>query len=402
MGFLFSGAREEARSLSFQDVWGSGKDLDTPLGNAGVAHALRLSAVYSATSLIGDLLSISPMRAFREDARGVRLFLQQQPQLAVNPNPYGTRVGWVHQATASLLLRGNAYGYITAVDGAGRPSKIIWFHPDDVAVVEEQSDWFHWPTYYWRGRELDRSLVVHVAAYTFPGSVIGLSPLGLFRQQVQLGLDAQEFGADWFRNGATPSGVLKNQAKTLNPTEARAVKTRFISSVKDREPFVTGMDWDYKTIQVTADESQFLSTIEATATQIAAIYRVSPEDVGGKVATSLTYKTLEQEQTKLTTRTIGAWGAKIGAVLSDLLPRPQGILFNLDNLDRGDRSARYAYMGAALGSGQMTLDEARAEEGKPPLTPEEAQQWQDWYRNSIPATNVDANQGTTADAKERQ
>jgi HK97 family phage portal protein len=381
---LFFRAAEQ-RSLSYQDVWGSGGTVPTDIvqGGSNVAESgLRLIPVYAATSLIADLVSTAPLRVFREAADGTRTMLPTQPQLVTNPAPYGTRIDWIHQAMTSLLLRGNAYGYITNIDWQGRPSQIQWLNPDDVTVVEEQQDFFHWPTYYWRGREIDRDLVVHIPAFTFPGSVVGYSPLALFKLQIETGLRAQKHGDDWFKNGAQPSGQLRNQQRTITPDEADTVKKRYKSAIAKRDVFVTGADWDYAALSVNADESQFLQTIKANATQVAAIYRVSPEDVGGETATSLTYKTLEQDDTKLTKRTLGVWCGRLEASLTNLLPRPHFAQFDLDKLARGDLTSRMVAETAALSAGIHTLDESRASENLPPLTPEQVQQWQEWYRTA--------------------
>lgn len=379
--------RSEERAVSYQDVWGSGGNVDTsPIGGRDiVGNGLRLIPVYAATSLIADLVSTADLRVFREAPDGTRTPLATQPQLITKPAPYGSRIDWLHQAMSSLLLRGNAYGYITSLDGAGRPQQIQWLNPDDVTVYEEQQDWFHRPRYWWRGKPLDRSLVVHVPAYTFPGSVIGYSPLALFKMQIETGMRAQQFGSDWFKNGSTPSGHLKNVNKTLTPDEAATAKKRFKASVQNRDPFVTGSDWDWASLAVSANESQFLETIKANATQIAAIYRVSPEDIGGETGRSMTYKTLEQDNTKLTVRTLGVWCGRLEAVLTDLLPRPQYARFDLDQLARGDMTSRMIAHTAALTAGIETNAEARASENKPPLTEEEVAQWQEWYRKTEPS-----------------
>jgi HK97 family phage portal protein len=377
---------EESRGLSFQDVWGAGDNVTDGVNGPDILRSgLRLIPVYAATSLIADMVSTAPWRCFRETGNNARTLMPTQPQIVTNPSPYGSKIDWLHQAMASLLLRGNAIGYIVAVDAGGRPAKVIWLHPDDVSIIEEQQDWFHWPTYYWRGHLLDRESVIHIPAYTFPGSVKGLSPLALFKLQIETGLQAQQFGSDWFKNGSIPAGHMKNVARELEEDEAAQAKTAFKAAVAGRDVLVTGSDWDWTTLSVPANESQFLETIKATATQVAAIYRVSPEDVGGEVANSLTYKTLEQDNSKLTSRTVGVWCSRIEAAVSDRLPNPQYIRFDLDRLARGDMTSRMIAHTAALSAGIETLDEARAAEDKPPLTPEQIQQWQEWFRTSGPS-----------------
>lgn len=373
----------EDRALSYQDVWGSGGSSSAITGPGMVSGGLRLIPVYAATSMIADLVSTAPLRVFREAPDGTRTLLASQPQLVTNPSPLlgVSRITWLHQCMTSLLLRGNAYGYIVNTDSGGKPSQIVWLNPDDVTVYEVP-EMIHRPTYWWRGRLLDPSLLVHIAAYTVPGSVQGLSPLALFKAQIETGLQAQQFGSDWFKNGAQPSAMFKNTAKTLSPEDSDVAKQRFKSAVKSRDVLVTGKDWDYTALSVKANESQFLETIKANATQIASIYRVSPEDVGGETGTALTYKTLEQDQARLTARTLGVWCERIAAELTYLLPRPQYARFDLDKLAQGDKTSRMVAHAAALAAGVETLPEARADEDKPPLTPEEVDQWQQWYRTS--------------------
>jgi hypothetical protein len=58
--------------------------------------------------------------------------------------------------------------------------------------------------------------------------------------------------------------------------------------------------------------------------------------------------------------------------LSTLVPRAQRVKFNVDGLLRSDLSTRYAAHAVGIGSGFLTVDEARAYEDLPPLTPETA------------------------------
>lgn len=389
MSLLF-GRREETRSLSYQDVWGSGGSA-AAIGS-GMTSGLALAAVYSATSLIADMISTAIMRAFSEvpgeAGVPVRQALAVQPQYVRNPSPFGTRVDWMHQALASVLLRGNAIGYITALDAAGRPAQQVWFHPDDVTVIEEQADWFHRPHYYWRGRPLDFSLVVHVPGYTIPGSVMGLSPLALFKKQVETGIRAQGKAADWFKNGTTPAGQLQNTSRKVNTDEASIVKQRFKASVGNGDVFVAGADWKYETLGVAASEAQFLETIRATATQIAAVYRVSPEDVGGETGKAMTYKTLEQDNTKLTGRTLSTWCTRFAEVFSQKMLPEEYVRFDLDRLAQGDKTSRMLAYAVGLNTGIETLPEARADEDKAPLTQAELDFWVEHFRNTTPALDV--------------
>jgi len=226
---------------------------------------------------------------------------------------------------------------------------------------------------------------VHIPGYTFPGSVKGFSPLALFKAQIELGISANDFGKQWFDNGAQPSGQLVNKARELDPKIADAAKAKFKAAVANRDVFVTGSDWAYTSLAVPGNESQFLETIKANATQIASIYRVSPEDIGGDTGSSLTYKTLTSDLTRLIVRTLNPWAQRIAWYLSDIRPGPQFVKFDLDYLARGDKGARIAATQAALTAGIDTLNEARAAENKPPLTDEEIAFWQANFAGKKPA-----------------
>jgi HK97 family phage portal protein len=386
MSLLFKPRRTEARSLSYQDVWGSGGNVSTKLGGPDVVSGgLALIPVYAATSLICDLIATSPLDVYRLDRDGATTRLPSQPQIITNPAPGIDPITWKSQALASLLLRGNAYGYITAIGSDGWPSQIIWLNPDEVTLYEEQNDMLHTPSYWWRGMPLDRTLVVHIPAYTFPGSRRGYSPLALFKTQIETGLQAQKFANDWFANSANPSGHLKNEARTLESEQADDIKRKYKAAIANRDVFVTGNDWSYQQMAVQAEESQFLQTIKATATQIASIYRVSPEDIGGETGTSLTYKTLTQDATKLQVRALNPWATKLADAISARRPGPQVAIFNLDATSKGDRTTRIAAHAAAMACGLETLDEARADENKPPLTPEQITFWQSNFKGSASA-----------------
>lgn len=361
------------RSISYQDVWGSGGD--TSLIGSSIESALRVVPVYAATSLISDLIATSPMHAYRDLGNGVREKLPTQPKLVTQPAKFGGRITWMTQALSSVLLRGNAVGVILSRDRANTPTTIAWQHPDNVQIDEQG----FLPRFFVGGLEVPRSEIVHVPAYVVGDSIVGLSPLRLFRMQIEAGLQAQSFGLDWYRNGTPPSGTLKNSAKTIDSKEADKIKARFRAAVAGNDLFVHGSDWDYKALTVTPADAQFLEQIKATATQIAAVYRVQAEDIGGETGSSLTYSTQELNDIRLSRRALLPWTARFEEALSALMPRPQYLRINLDAGIRADLKTRMEAHDIATRIGVETNDEARALEEKAPLTPEQQKQWQSMY-----------------------
>jgi HK97 family phage portal protein len=217
------------------------------------------------------------------------------------------------------------------------------------------------------GTEVPREQIVHIPWVTMPGRVVGLSPVQHFARTIGVGLSATEYGLSWFDNGGTPPWTMKNGAKALNPDEADEISDRLAARVRARKPLVYGSDWDFTALQVNPEESQFIETMRLNASQIAAIYGVPPEKVGGDTGGSMTYSTVELNQIDFSNTTLRPWLVRIEAKLSALMPGKEFVRFNVDAMIRTDTLTRYQAHASALTNGWRNRDEVRAIEDLPPL-----------------------------------
>ncbi|MFF5421807.1 phage portal protein [Streptomyces misionensis] len=352
--------RQQQRAITYQGVWGSGGD-PTVLRGGSQERALRLAPVYAATRLLADSVASLPMKSFRV-AGETRLPIVL-PELFRRPAAVGTRYDWLHRAMTSLTLRGNAYGLVVATDSAGWPTQIEWLHPDDVSLEDNLAPV---PVWYYRGRRLDEGQMFHIPAYTLPGQILGLSPIGYLMVTTETGLLAQQFGRDWFANGSTPSAVLETDME-VSKDAADILKARFKQAAADRDVVALGGGVKYRPISVPAEESQFLETIKATANQVAAWYGVPPEKVGGETGGSLTYNTVEQNSIDLLTWTLRPWLARLEQAFSLLRPPAEEISFNADAMLRTDTLTRYQTYRISRVIGLNNVDELRAIEDLEPL-----------------------------------
>jgi HK97 family phage portal protein len=364
----------EQRSISYQDLWGSGADRASVNG-ASIDTALTLAPVFAATRLIAHGIASLPLQGYRkvgEERRSIAT-----PKLFANPSIFGGPYEWVQRALVSLLLRGNAYGLVTSVDKFGYPQQIEWLHPDDVTIKDDRTT--QRPEWYYLGRPVDAWLgrdsvgeLLHIPWYVLPGHVLGLSPIGAFSTTIESGIYAQRFGRDFFQDGAVPSAVLETE-QTVDEVKAKIIKDRFQQAARGRATVVLGAGTKYKPITVPPEESQFLESIKANATIIAAIYGVRPERIGGESGNSMTYANVEN-QAIADLHDLKPYLTKLEAPFSTLLPQPQYVRFNLNALLRADTQTRYATHGVALDKGFKTVDEVRADEDLPPLTDEQKAQ----------------------------
>jgi HK97 family phage portal protein len=327
-------------------------------------RAIALIPLFACVRILADSVASLPVQLYRRNIDGTTTKVSYIPQLLFQPSALDDLFRWLHKAIVSLALRGNAYGLVTQRDSFGFPTMIEWLHPDEVWVDEIRPTL---PIYYWLGNEVPREDIVHIPWFVMPGRVVGLSPVAAFAASIGVGLSATEYGLSWFDNGGTPPAVLKNTAKVLSPTEAEVTSDRLMARIRARKPLVTGSDWDFTALKVNPEESQFIATMKLNATQIAAIYGVPPEMVGGEPGGSLTYATQEQGAINLAQLTLRPWLVRLETKLSALMPGREYVKFNVDAMIRTSTLDRYTAHGLALDKQWKTVNEVRALEDMPPV-----------------------------------
>lgn len=344
-----------------------------PAGNIvpsamNVDQALRLAPVFAAGRLLASSVSSLPLQVYRRTGDGGQKV--KLPLLFRQPSATGRPRDWMFRAMTSLIYRGNAVGYITSRNTLEYPTSIEWLNPDDVNVDDRLyygRGSFTDPIWYVRGEEVPTADIVHIPWFTMPGRVWGLSPIAAFASTVGVGLAAQEFKADWFRNGGVPPGKFKNSTQVVDQQAANTIKRRLVNAIRSHEPIVYGKDWDYDPITVSESEAKFVETMRLGATEIANIYGIPPEMIGGETGKSMTYSNTEMQGIDLVRFTLLPWLTMLEDALSALLPSSQYVKFNVDALVRSDSRTRYANYQTARTIGLMSIDEIRALEDLPPL-----------------------------------
>lgn len=341
--------------------------------------AMRLSAVFASIDTISSLVSTLPVHEFR-DRDNVP---EKLPRPPLFPSPDGELEldSWLYQIMDSLLKRGNAYGLILTRDRDGYPTKIKMLHPDLVRV--EQNGKLGSVVFKIENREVKKydSLsgsgeLWHIPAYTQAGSPIGMSPIGYAASVIGIGLAAQEFGGNWFRDNATPSVVLTNEAE-MGADAANLAKQLWVEKhTNNREPAVLANGWGMETISVNANESQFLETIRATKADIASFYRLDPDMIGAAApGMGKQYRNVEQQSLKTLVYTLNPWLVKLERALSALRPRPRYMRFNADAILRVDAMTRWKIYEMGVRNGLLSPDECRELEERPAIPDGQGKKW---------------------------
>lgn len=328
--------------------------------------AMRLSAVWACVRLLAGLGSTLPLdQQRRRDGLTVdvpRSVLFDQPQAGT------TLSTWLYQVWSSMLTAGNAYGLVTAIGANGWPTTVELLDPSVVQWrADEQRGWVvtvdrqevqRWP----------EGPLWHVPIFTMPGAPFGLSPIQNAKQTIAGGLSAERFGTDFFTGGGTPNAILYSDSE-LTQEQAQGIKSAFVSSTAgNREPAVMGAGLRYERISVAPDEAQFLDQQRFTVEQIARIYGIFPEMIGGATSgSSVTYANREQRAADFLTFGLMPYLIALEDGLSGLVPGPNRVKFNVDGVLRSDLKTRYEAHAIGIDSGFLTVDEVRQLEDRPPL-----------------------------------
>ncbi|SDG95479.1 phage portal protein [Klenkia brasiliensis] len=367
---LFSGPRLTERAVQgwgsdtaeamYRDRFGTASSA-VPVGWGG---SLAIPAVWAAVRLRANLLASCPVDVYRRRPDGTTEQVATPPVLATPAA--GQDVGsWLHASQVSLDLRGNAYGRI--VDWDPRtflPAQIELLHPDDVVVTDRDGE-----TRYWvRGKRVEAREIWHERCNETPGSPVGASPIAVAAQALGIQLAAQQFGSDFFRDGAHPSALLTSEDELVGD-QARVAKRRFMDVLRGREPLVLGKNWKYQPLSVAPGESQFLELMQFGVEQVARMFDLPAEMIGGSSSgSSVTYANVEQKSQDFLAYRFGTVVGRRERALSRLTVRGQFVKLNTAALLRTDLMTQYKAFELGLKNKFLGLDEVRQLMDRPPMT----------------------------------
>lgn len=330
-----------------------------------IPGALTHPTVWRSVNKITGMIVQMPAHAYRDGER-----LPVLPQVVASPSPgMHTASGWRRAACMSLLLRGNVYAWVSTDDG-GNPVRADLLHPSRVSYQDDTGVWFV------DGRRVDVwpvGQLWHVPLMTQPGSPVGLNPIEYARKVTYAGLAAQEFGANFFRDGGHPTAILSPER---DPGEdgARALKSKVMAATSGttREPLVLPKSVGWTPIQVNPDDSQFIESQQFSGAQIAGFFGLDPSAVGlSAESKGMEYSNRENRQQDILQDAVMPVVIPLEEGLSELVG--VDVKLSAEGLLRSDQAARFAAYEVSARVEQMTNrpiltnDEIRKLENRPVL-----------------------------------
>lgn len=334
----------------------------------GVDKALGLPALYSAARLIADSVASLPLKIYTTAGGNSLSQRYTGPSIFDMPSAMGTIYDWLFTMMSCLILHGNAWGLITGRDGYGFPTGIEWIPPELVTVIDdEMQPWNPLRSrIYVAGRLTTRDELFHVKAFSLAGRIEGISPLRQFALTILQGVETQKYATDWFANGGFPIGTFQNNELEVDRNEANELRAMLTETLRTRQPLVFGRDWEYKPVVVPPEEAQFIQAMQLNATQIASVYGLPPDRIGGTRGDSLTYNTVEQSTLQVI-EALRPWLVRLETAFSTIIPAARYVRFNADALLKTDLQTRTSIYKNWRDMGLRTIDELRDLEDLPPM-----------------------------------
>ena len=349
-------------------------------GSTGVPvtpySSLQVATVYACVSRLSKDIGKLPLQVHRRLSRGMTLDTDHPlNRLFARPNRWQTPSQcWAYFVWA-LVLRGNGYAVILR-DRAGEPQEVLPVSPDRTSVLISRAGdvfyQFNHPALA-PGLKLDADNVLHAKGMTLDG-VVGVSPIFMAQDVVGLALAAQQHGATLFRQGAQLNGIIKHPGK-LSPEAKDYLSTRFstrFAGVQNAHGTpVLDEAMSFEKIAMTSEEAQFLETRGMQNVDICRLFDVPQHKV---MSGSEKFANREASEQQYVNDTL----LPIGQQIEELIERNMlfdderdryVIRFNFDALLRADRKTRIETNARAIMSSQMSPNEARLDDGRPPNVP---------------------------------
>lgn len=313
---------------------------------------MQTTAVYACVRVLSEAIAGLPLNLYRYTPDGGKEKAINHPLynlLHDAPNPEMTSFIFRETLMSHLLLWGNAYAQIIR-NGTGQ---LIYTYSKD-------SDEFGADN---RCQQivLSQDEVLHVPGLGFDG-LIGYSPIAMAKNAIGISLAAEQYGALFFANGATPGGILEHPGIVKDPVKLRESWHAQFSGTNRHNVAVLEEGMTFQQLSIPPDQAQFLETRKFQIDEIARIFRIPPHMIGDLEKSS--FSNIEQQSLEFVKYTLDPWVSRWEQSMRRALLRPEEkkeyfFKFNVDGLLRGDYESRMNGYATARQNGWMSANDIR-------------------------------------------
>ena len=343
--------------------------------NVNERTAMRVTAVYSCVRILSEAIASLPLHLYKQIDKGGKEKAIEHPLYKLlhdEPNPEMTSFVFRETLMSHLLLWGNAYAQIIR-NGKGQVVALYPLMPNRMTVDRDSNGRIYYtysvnesdnPKLRKLGQiRMTKDEIFHIPALGFDG-LVGYSPIAMAKNAIGMALATEEYGAKFFANGASPSGVLEHPGNIKDPDRLReSWNTLFQGSGNSHKIAVLEEGLKYQPIGISPNEAQFLETRKFQIDEIARIFRVPPHMVGDLDKSS--FSNIEQQSLEFVKYTLDPWVTRWEqAIHRSLLLESEKTdyfaKFNVDGLLRGDYQSRMNGYATGIQNGFLSPNDIRS------------------------------------------
>ena len=347
--------------------------------------AMQTTAVYACVRILAETLAALPLQMYCYTATGKeRVYNHPLYHLLHDePNPEMTSFIFRETLMSHLLIWGNAYAQIIR-DRLGRVQGFYPLRPDKISVCRDSQGKIFYlytktsdenPNIRPYGQvALQKEEVLHIPGLGFDG-LVGYSPIAMARNAVGMTMACEEYGASFFANGASPSGVLEHPGVLKDPSKVRdSWNAVYQGSGNAHKVAVLEEGMKYQQIGIPPEEAQFLETRKFQLDEIARLYRIPPHMIGDLEKSS--FNNIEQQSMEFVKYTLDPWVIRWEQAMQKALFLPEEkkqyfLKFNVNGLMRGDYESRMTGYSIGRQNGWLSANDIREMEDMNPVPDEE-------------------------------
>jgi HK97 family phage portal protein len=337
-------------------------------------RAVQTSAVYACVRVLSETLASLPLHVYKRNGRNIEKAdnLPLYGLLHDEPNSYQTSYVFKEQGQAIASLWGNFYCEIQRDLMTGAP---IGLYPLPAGEVQPElaRDGNSLRKVYRVGDVvLEDADVLHIPALGWNG-LAGVSPIALHRATLTMTLNAEEFGANFFKNGTKLSGVLEHPGKISKEAADRlraSWQDTYAGKANSGKVAILEEDMKFSALTMPLADAQFIEQRRFQVTDIARIFRVPPHMIGD--LDRATFSNIEHQSIEFVQNTMLPWVTRWEQEINrKLIPAAQRkryfVKFDLAELLRGDMKSRYDAYAVARQWGWMSANDVLENEDKNPI-----------------------------------
>ena len=335
--------------------------------------ALQSSAVFACVDLIGAAMASLPIMAMQKKDGILEAVPGSDLAFYLNEDPNEDLTGYTlkYGIAQNLLLKGEAF--LLPIYVGGRRAGLRLLRHEWVAIWEDNNAVLTYQVTY-PGQPLrnySANEIVHIRQYTVDG-IRGVSPIIYAKEVIGTAIAGDQHQGAFMTNGGTPRGVLSLGTTIRDKERIKTLRDQFDEQVRGLNAGKTAVlteGAEYKTIQLSNADLQFIESQKFSTEQICRIFRVPPSMVGYYTGTQ-TGTSAEQDALRFVRQCLAPMAANIEEELTKKLGGEYWLRFDLNAWTRGDSAARTSRIVSLINAGVMTQNEGRKEEGLPYYGPE--------------------------------